>query len=549
MRDLGPRAARKPVEAVVLLRFNRESELLARVEAMGDPRSPQYHRFLTPAQFDERYAPTQADHARVVAALRAAGFTIEKAYPDRLQIDVSAATADVQRFFATRIHDFAQPGDGTHYAVVAPAVIPAALRSSVAEVDIDDLVEPDAKAAAAAPAAAPHAIPTLTPYPPTPSPPVSPGPGKPLTGPTYGPASTTGFVGWGPRGIADAFRFPVQDRYDGRGVTVGIVINPFPARSDIAGYLKMYRIGRTASILEKRIDGGPNPQASPGEATLDVETVAGLAPGARIIVYTVPNLKPKSIEDAYAQAVSDDVASVVSMSVGWCETNHPKYDRILEMHAVHGEALGMTFVVAAGDRGSSCGGASGQLFGVNAPASDPHFLAVSGNHSYLVNAASPTVWNTWTSGATCCAAGGGVSTQFAIPPYQNGIAGAASTTARNVPDIAFPAEDDEDFLNGKINFEEGTSWATPTSAALLAETVEVCGGRLGFVNPAVYFLYSHYGEGYAFVDVTRGTNAIFSFSGYDAAPGYDNASGVGMPFGIQFVAGMCPDRVGALSAR
>jgi kumamolisin len=151
-------------------------------------------------------------------------------------------------------------------------------------------------------------------------------------------------------------------------------------------------------------------------------------------------------------------------------------------------------------------------------------LGVGGVDSY------PTVMQNlaWSS------SGGGVATDFPLPSYQAGVSGLASPTARNVPDIAEPATNLEFFFQGYWNtYSGGTEFAVSIGSALIAETSQMCGKRLGSVNPAAYhvFAVSSYDD---FADITSGNNGE-----YTAVPGYDNVTGIGVPLGYTFAQAMC----------
>ena len=87
----------------------------------------------------------------------------------------------------------------------------------------------------------------------------------------------------------------------------------------------------------------------------------------------------------------------------------------------------------------------------------------------------------------------------------------------------------------------GTSLASPLWAALAALVDSGCapGGRLGFLDPALYSLAAdHDGD---FHDITVGNNDITGTNGgkYPATPGYDMASGLGTPNATQLESDLC----------
>ncbi len=180
--------------------------------------------------------------------------------------------------------------------------------------------------------------------------------------------------------------------------------------------------------------------------------------------------------------------------------------------------------------------------------------------------------------------GGGTSTLFAQPAYQQGVVpdrlsrrlpdgSQAARPMREVPDVAAYADPATGFLVGETVLEPsgksygfalsrvgGTSLACPTFAGIEADAQEAAGGPLGFANPAIYYLYG--ADEAAFHDVTntplgpgylaqvrvnyvnpnapKGKKDYFlRVLGLDglgkaaltATAGYDDATGVGSPAG------------------
>jgi hypothetical protein len=150
-RDLGRRAARAPVWASIVLRYRNEDELDRFVASVSEPGSAQFRRFLTPEAFDARFAPSQQQYDRVIAALRASGFTIVRTFPSRALLDARGSSANAERLFATRIHDFDEGRDGKHYANVVALHIPPSISAEVRTVLIDSLVRARPAQVAAAP--------------------------------------------------------------------------------------------------------------------------------------------------------------------------------------------------------------------------------------------------------------------------------------------------------------------------------------------------------------------------------------------------------------
>lgn len=370
------------------------------------------------------------------------------------------------------------------------------------------------------------------------------GPGTALTGPNYGPATICGTgntldCGYVATDVATRLGYPVQQGYDGRGVTIAIVIDSDLAAGDLSAYETYNGTPSTGrSVTTESVDGGTGVTSGQGEATLDEETIAGLAPGSNIILYEMPDLSSQHIDDAYNKIVSDGTAKVVSSSFGGCEyAGMSGEDTILAT----GAQAGIAWMASSGDQGNECYNGTGYSFGPNSPASNTHVIAVGGNETYpngtdqLLN---PVVWNDNNCGGPC-AGGGGVSAYWNLPGYQQGLGGVTSTSARNEPDISMPAEYTAIDENAAWGLQAGTSWSSPEFAAMMAELYEYCG--TSFENPITVIYNVYRASPSAFVDVTSGNDQYGGATPYyTAGAGYDNASGLGIPNGAAFANAACP---------
>jgi kumamolisin len=193
---------------------------------------------------------------------------------------------------------------------------------------------------------------------------------------------------------------------------------------------------------------------------------------------------------------------------------------------------GVSVFASAGDFGSTC---NGQPFaGVAWPASSPYLTAVGGTRLVLDAAnerVDEVVWNDleWLPpGNGGGAGGGGLSAVSARPSYQRTLAG----RRRAVPDVSAHAS----MLPGwpvviSDNWVEdaGTSASAPLVAGAFAvlSARERAAGRppLGPVNGLLYESAPQ-----TVFDVVSGNNAYSrKVAGLTATPGYDRASGLGVP--------------------
>jgi kumamolisin len=266
-----------------------------------------------------------------------------------------------------------------------------------------------------------------------------------------------------------------------------------------------------------------------GEVMLDIEVVGSIAPGARIAVYFAPNTDAGFL-DAITSAIHDTTndPAVLSISWGgaestWTSQAMTAMDEAFQTAA----AMGITVCVAAGDGGSS-DGVSGGGDHVDFPASSPHVLACGGTslQANQTQIASESVWNDGASGG---ATGGGISSFFALPAWQQGLSArmtdgeAAALTMRGVPDVAGDADPETGYevrVDGSDTVIGGTSAVAPLWAALIARINASNGKSAGFVNAELY------PDAQACRDVTQGNNGDFA-----ATSGWDACTGLGSPNG------------------
>lgn len=93
--------------------------------------------------------------------------------------------------------------------------------------------------------------------------------------------------------------------------------------------------------------------------------------------------------------------------------------------------------------------------------------------------------------ANKCSSGGGVSTVVPLPSWQNGIAGMI-TSGRNQPDIRCRSSRWR-YARGSCGEYLGTSWSSPAMAALLAQTNELHGAKVGRINSTLYSRFASSG--------------------------------------------------------
>jgi hypothetical protein len=188
-------------------------------------------------------------------------------------------------------------------------------------------------------------------------------------------------------------------------------------------------------------------------------------------------------------------------------------------------ATGVTFFTASGDNGDDGDNVQANNKIVNQTLVGGSILSTNPLTSPPPGATYPTPY--FAGDATWPNSGGGVIKDAPIPDYQVGVdmsSNGGSTTARNYPDVVFPAQDMEVFFNGATTSASGTSFAAPIWAGFMALVNQFGAqnggaGKAGFINPTIYD-----------IGLTRGSaNDLYKICFNDIADGVSNGVGGGGP--------------------
>jgi kumamolisin len=265
-------------------------------------------------------------------------------------------------------------------------------------------------------------------------------------------------------------------------------------------------------------------------------------------VYFAAGATDRDFLDAISQAVHDRVNNpgVISISWGGPESSatasfQTAFDEVLQSAA----ALGITVTVASGDSGAADEGPNewDGAAHVDFPASSPNALACGATNIQIANGkiTRESVWNQQsadTQGDSFGSSGGGISTVFPMPAYQEkaNLPKNVSTgkSGRGVPDVSGDGDPASGYLV-RVDGQEfpigGTSAVAPLWAGLIALLNQKLGHRVGFINPILY------ANPAALRDITIGSNRVGDAKlGYDAAPGWDACTGLGSPDGMKLLA-------------
>jgi subtilase family serine protease len=306
-----------------------------------------------------------------------------------------------------------------------------------------------------------------------------------------------------------------------------------------------------------------------GETTLDVEYSHAIAPGANILLVETPTSETEGVTGfptivaAENYVIDHHLGDVISQSFGTAEEDFASPTTLLALRSayVNAQAQGVTVLAAAGDTGASTTTVTGKNFTypvVGWPASDPLVTAVGGTQLDLkptgARVRPDQVWNDTYDPLVVgpqpvpFATGGGVSSVFSRPSYQDGEE-AVVGSQRGIPDISMSAACSAPVLTyGSIDGRDagwtvvcGTSEASPLFAGIVALADQEAHHSLGFINPALYAMSAAGAPG--IVDVTKGNNSVSFYqtgvlhnvTGYAAHRGYNLACGVGTVNAALFV--------------
>ncbi|TXG12069.1 S8/S53 family peptidase, partial [Burkholderia territorii] len=509
------------VDIVLGLNLRNEAQLDQYLHDLHTPGSPHYRQFLTSAQFAAQYAPTDQQVAAVVAHLRQAGFVNIVVAPNRLLVSASGTAATVKSAFRTTLKRFTRNGRSV-YANTDAAQVPNSIGGIVGAVLGLQNVE------------------------------------LMHTGAGSKPQGNTSNLTI-PAGASAVPHYPTEfsSLYGGDGTptasqtTVGIISEGDLSQtvSDLNTFAANNGLGTISSSVVQTGPSGSSYTDTSGtvEWNLDSQSIVGAAGGSvkQVVFYVAPSMTLTAITAAYNKAVSDNVAKVINVSLGVCEssaysTGSQATDDTIFKQAV---AQGQTFSVSAGDHGAyecASGTPSRSTYTVSEPATSPYVIAVGGT-TLFTNTSTNTynseiVWNdpSWQPG-TVWSTGGGYSKYEAAPSWQS--SSLTGSTKRALPDVGFDADlrtgailvvngqtSDTLWGSGYLNNEGGTSLAAPIFTGIWARLQSANNNALGFPASSIY---KYFPSNAALVhDVTSGNNGSGTY-GYKAKAGWDATTGFG----------------------
>jgi hypothetical protein len=508
------------------------------LNAAHDPASPQYHQWLSAQEFERQFGIADQDIARVTQWLGSQGFTVNEIPAGRRSIVFSGSAAQVRRAFHTEMRHFRVDNED-HLANASDPQIPEALSAVVnGVVSLHNF----------------HSRPLHAN--------VKPAPNY-TSGSTHAMAPADFYTIYNLNPVA-------AQSINGVGRSIAILGRTNILTGDIQQF--QTTMGLPANLPQVIINGS-NPgrvSGDEGESDLDLEWAGAVAPGATIKFVTSKSTASTDGIDLSAQyAVSNNVADVISLSYGACETDlgtaATNFYSSLWQQAT---AQGITVFVSSGDSGvAGCDGGSATTAtggrSVNGLCSSPYSTCVGGtqfndtanpslywasstnasNQSSALSYIPEVVWNesaNVSGGSGLWSSGGGVSSVFAKPAWQTGL-GVPADGKRDVPDVSLSAASHDGYLvyssdnatsTRNLYIFGGTSASAPSFAGIMALINQKTGARQGNANPRFYQLSAAQASGgpAPFHLITSGNNGVPGLTGYSASaatPYYNLATGLG----------------------
>jgi trimeric autotransporter adhesin len=381
--DRGPAPEGTPTGRIMLLLQRSATQQQGLTQYLADlqnPASPNYHKWLTPAQYGKLYGISDADLQSVEGWLQGHGFQIEKVPQGRNVIEFSGTFGQLQNAFHTSMHSVVVNGQ-KHFANMTDPQIPAALAPVIAGVGPLNDFRPRppmvTRGSGHYDAATKRIVPDFT----------------------LQNSAGTNFLYMDPADASTIYDTPNSNlngnfsgstSYDGTGISLGIVGASDLVMGDVENYRTGFLGETTANAnMPTQIVDGNDPGAVSGwnlEALLDNEVAGGIAQKAKVYFYTAADTDlTTGFVDAAFRALDDNTVSILSMSIEQCEAALGNSGNLQVLEGEEqGAAQGITVVVSTGDDGpAGCDNfdtetAAAYGFNVNGFASTPYAVAVGG---------------------------------------------------------------------------------------------------------------------------------------------------------------------------
>ena len=379
---------------------DREAAVEAEIQSLQDPKSANYHHWLTPDEFAQSYGAAPEDVQEITSWLTGHGFTVNGVQKSGLLIDFSGTAAQIRAAYHTEIHNLSVDGKA-HYANMTDPMIPAALAPAL------------------------HGVVSLNNFHPTPQL-IAKRQAKVTPSYTYSGSGGT-FHALVPGDLAAIYNFTpaFAAGYSGKGQTIMVVedtylysVTDFTIFRKTFGLARPYPYGTLTQVSPTGSITCTNPgfqgtstqpgYGDDGEAAIDVEWATAAAPNATIILAACTDTTAFGGLIALQNTLNGPAASlpsVVSISYGEAEAvqgaaANASYNSTYQQAVLEGVSI----FVSAGDElavSADNGNTSVHGIGVSGFASTSYNVAVGGtDFGYTPNNIDPATYYSATNSNT-----------------------------------------------------------------------------------------------------------------------------------------------------
>jgi subtilase family serine protease len=559
----GPMPATETLSMNLSFQVSDEAGLHELVSGLYDPGSANFHHWLTPQEFGQRFGRSQDEIQQATAWLTSKGLVVNQVLPNMLSVLFSGTAETVQQAFGVTMSQYTDESSGrVFYSNDQAPSLPSDVQAITADlVGMNNAYR--------------HHPGKLNYRPAN----LKAGKGQTKAFRRVGSApqaeDSEGDVFMGPAAYATVYDItPLANAgIQGQNQRVGIIGDSDVADSDAADYRNFFNLP-PANIQRFTVPNatGPVSKDMDGEleASLDYSCVSAIAPDAEIDLVLVPEgeLTFANTLAAEEYIVNTLMIPIVNESFGGCESiSFTPTEAAVFQQAV---TEGIAFFASTGDNGAECVPALNSFESETAMISCPNcysgVTAVGGTtytgglldtQGNIIGIQDEAIWNNAPGAEFNCkgketpdggAGGGGISTFVSMPDYQvqaSGFSGGVpSGSGRIVPDVSLLADPNSlpavAFLKGDGFLVGGTSEASPLWAGMMALINQSKGQAQGSPNTELYRLASAQFKNNGplmFTDITEGNNSIAPITpclpngvtGFEAAVGFDAASGWGPP--------------------
>ncbi len=533
--DMGVAPAETRLERMLLLlqpSQGQQDGLDAAIERQQTIGSCAFHRWLTAAQFADAFANSAADVKAVAEWLSSFGFEVAPVPEGRGWVEFSGTAGQVEQAFHAPVRVYLTAG-GKRLALSDNISVPGALRPL-----IHGMVSLDGALSAAA-MTLPRDIST---------------PAAELAAKT----SAVDAEAVTPKLMAHLAGLESLHAGGsiGAGETIAIAARSNVQAADIAAFRASFGLPEMPVTVEPN---GADPGMTSDQAAAEFAAswAGATAPGARILVVPAATTSATDgVDLSLAALVDQGAAHTLVVGYSACEASLSEAHRAFYAALYRQAAMeGISAIAATGDSGASaCHAAGGDArvntgYGVNALASTSWNTAVGAAAFASRDASELSAWSTGGAAGPAYASGGGASAEFSRPAWQPEAL--KDTQHRLLPDLSLPTGLDAAWSRGLVFCFSGTtagvsgcrlvrSGGSSAAAAIFAGMSALIAQKYGAQGNLAPQLYRLSGRAGIFTDVQQGSARLACAAGspgcdasgmigYDAANGFDLATGLGVP--------------------